>query len=148
MNSTAQTKIRTGFTIVEVTIVLAVAALIITLVFLGVSSLQRAQRTRAIGDAAARTLAALQNYSQDSGNGPPDVGTAMDSQHLSSINPPAGISVDFAPLLPNQAGVNQIMYSAHAICGSNGQIIAGAAAQYAVSYWSLTANSPVCKQSG
>lgn len=141
-----------GFTIIEVTLVLAVAALIIAMVFLAVGALQRSQRTHAMEEAASRVLAADQNYAQDSGNNPtpygPDLNSGTGKQYLDNAKVPAGINARQRNSGSDFANQNEIVYSAYATCGTNGKLADGAAAQYAVSYWSETAGGPVCKQSG
>lgn len=60
MNS--QTKSKSGFTIIEVVLVLAIAGLIFLIVFLAVPALQRSQRDTARKSDMGRLIAATQDY--------------------------------------------------------------------------------------
>ncbi|MEI7818960.1 MAG: type II secretion system protein, partial [bacterium] len=57
-----QSKLKKGFTLIEIVIVLAIAALIMVVVFVAVQGAQRSQRDQARKDIAGRTLAAVQSY--------------------------------------------------------------------------------------
>ena len=56
------TKSKSGFTIIEVVLVLAIAGLIFLIVFLAVPALQRSQRDTQRRNDASRALTALSNY--------------------------------------------------------------------------------------
>ncbi len=60
-----------GFTIIEVLIVLAIAALILLVVFLAVPALQRSQRNSARKNDAARVAASVVEYTSNNGNALP-----------------------------------------------------------------------------
>ena len=60
MNS--QTKSKSGFTIIEVVLVLAIAGLIFLIVFLAVPALQRSQRDQARRSDMGRLISAVQDY--------------------------------------------------------------------------------------
>lgn len=55
-------KMKKGFTLIEIVIVLAIAALIMVVVFLAVQGAQRGQRDQFRKDTANRVLAAVQSY--------------------------------------------------------------------------------------
>ena len=75
-----------GFTLIEVVIVLAIAALIMVIVFLAVQGAQRSQRDTTVKSNAARTLAAAEQYaSNNSGTYPANV--AAFSTYLTGITP-------------------------------------------------------------
>lgn len=57
-----QTKSKSGFTIIEVVLVLAIAGLIFLIVFLAVPALQRSQRDQARKSDMGRLVAAVQDY--------------------------------------------------------------------------------------
>lgn len=65
MKSKYQTKRQEGFTIIEVMIVLAIAALIMVIVFIAVPQLQRAQRNTARKDVLNRVKTELDNYASN-----------------------------------------------------------------------------------
>lgn len=62
--------LRKGFTLIEVVIVLAIAALIMVVVFLAVQGAQRSQRDQTRKDVANQVLAGLNSYrGNNNGNG-------------------------------------------------------------------------------
>ena len=60
-------KDKKGFTLIEVVIVLAIAALILVIVFLAVQGAQKSQRDNAAKQGASRAIAAAQNFLSDNG---------------------------------------------------------------------------------
>jgi prepilin-type N-terminal cleavage/methylation domain-containing protein len=58
-------KKQSGFTLIEIVIVLAIAALIMVIVFLAVAGAQRSQRDTAAKEAAARLLAATNQFASN-----------------------------------------------------------------------------------
>jgi len=62
-----------GFTIIEVLIVLAIAGLIMVVVFLAVPALQRTGRNNALNHSARNTLAAVHTYTTNNGGTLPGV---------------------------------------------------------------------------
>jgi prepilin-type N-terminal cleavage/methylation domain-containing protein len=63
-------KDKKGFTLIEVVIVLAIAALILVIVFLAVQGAQKSQRDNAAKQGASRAIAAAQNFLSDNGGSP------------------------------------------------------------------------------
>lgn len=145
---------RHGFTILEVTIVLAIAGLIFVVVLLGAGALQRSQRTRAAEDAASRLLTALQDYTNNAGTPlAPNTNFPAGERYIENAKIPSYLGTP-NPGNPDSGeaatDTNRIIFSSHATCDTsgNGKMAPGAATQYAVSYWSENASGPVCKQSG
>lgn len=67
----ADKKMKKGFTLIEIVIVLAIAALIMVVVFLAVQGAQRAQRDNFRKDVVNRAAAAVQAYKgNNNGNNP------------------------------------------------------------------------------
>jgi prepilin-type N-terminal cleavage/methylation domain-containing protein len=64
-----------GFTIIEVLIVLAIAGLILLIVFLAVPALQRSARNTQRKNDASAVAGAIANYISDNGGAVPDTGT-------------------------------------------------------------------------
>jgi type IV pilus assembly protein PilA len=80
-----------GFTIIEVLIVLAIAGLIMVVVFLAVPSLQRSQRNNALSTDANNVLTAVNNFSSDNGGAVPTGPTSSTPSSGSlSITGPTG----------------------------------------------------------
>ena len=82
-----------GFTLIEIVIVLAIAALIMVIVFLGVQGAQRSQRDTQAKDNASRLLSAANVYASNNAGAFPATEAAVDSLIAA---PPAGYGVSLA----------------------------------------------------
>jgi prepilin-type N-terminal cleavage/methylation domain-containing protein len=153
-----------GFTIIEVLIVLAIAGLILLIVFLAVPALQRNSRnTNRKNDVAALVGAAVE-YSQNNNGEQPDTATGTVPEILiskSGGNPvvakvgfyaASGISIKPGTTAANLQAVTSdttVRLVTGAKCGTNGAAVLGAArgiaALYAVETGSGTATS-VCQE--
>lgn len=146
-------KDKKGFTLIEVVIVLAIAALILVIVFLAVAGAQRSQRDNASQDAAGKVIAAFSNYISDNGGTMPG-NTAIDSSaagvysgYLKNINDGAGT-------IPTLGAGNAaksprtFLYNPGGTC-SGTAIVAGSpsvqTSTVVVAYYSETAGKSVCK---
>ena len=67
-----------GFTIIEVVLVLAIAALIFLMVFIALPALQRGQRDTQRKDDIGRSITAIQNYQSNNRNAIPTAATMID----------------------------------------------------------------------
>ncbi len=84
--STKEKQTKKGFTIIEVVLVLAIAALIFLMVFLALPALQRSRRDTQRKDDISRVLAQIQNYqSNHNGKVPPEssIGT-FESEYMTA----------------------------------------------------------------
>jgi len=125
MNS--QTKSKSGFTIIEVVLVLAIAGLIFLIVFLAVPALQRSQRDTARRSDIGRAIAAVQQFQSNNKGTLPTPNAAFISAYLtnggSSFDDPSAGAYSF-----NNAGsgagaygtpaAGTIDYRTSATCGS------------------------------
>lgn len=81
--TTSSSKSQKGFTIIEVMIVLAIAGLILLIVFLAVPALQRNARNTQRKNDAAGILGAVSSYiANNNGNPPGNVGTGSGANEL------------------------------------------------------------------
>ena len=78
-------KPKNGFTIIEIMIVLAIAALIMLIVFLAVPALQRSARNTQRKSDAAAIAAAVGNFISDNAGTTP-VGTGVDANDASAVD--------------------------------------------------------------
>ncbi len=77
------TPLKKGFTLIEIVIVLAIAALIMVIVFVAVQGAQRSRRDTALRDKAAQVTAALISCaSNNSGSVPGTVNTASCNTYI------------------------------------------------------------------
>lgn len=132
-----------GFTLIEVVIVLAIAALIMVIVFLGVQGAQRAQRDSKAKEQAARTLAALEQFASNSPTG----SYPVSSTPVTTMAPYfAGIDPVPTFATSGSAVAGTILYGSGVKCGTNGALTtSGATAKdTAVSWFSEAGNIAGC----
>jgi prepilin-type N-terminal cleavage/methylation domain-containing protein len=129
-----------GFTIIEVLIVLAIAGLIMVIVFLAVPGLQRSQRNNGLSTDANNILTASNNWSADNG-GSVAITTGTVSGGVATISGAAGtnnesakvdaglgtITVNTSPALTNAAAVGslEIVTGPTAACNSTSSGLGG-----------------------
>jgi type II secretory pathway pseudopilin PulG len=127
----------TGFTIIEVVLVLAIAGLIFLIVFLAVPTLQRSRRdTQRRADAARLGALIEQAGSNNSGVYPADAAAVTAAINFTTNNlvSPSSGSVYASSGAVNPPGLNQFFYDQGGSCGANGTITLGTSTrQYAVS---------------
>lgn len=126
------TKSKSGFTIIEVVLVLAIAGLIFLIVFLALPALQKSQRDTARKNDVGRLISAIQSYqSNNSGKLPADLGGTgttdiMGSNYLGNFaDPSAGTYVFAATTNPSTAApttptTGQINYADSKNCDNTG----------------------------
>jgi prepilin-type N-terminal cleavage/methylation domain-containing protein len=120
-----------GFTIIEVVLVLAIAALIFLMVFIALPALQRGQRDTQRKNDIARVQTAIQNYQSNNRNAIPDltVGatqTAFISGYLTvggdSFSDPGGTPYKFVAsgvgAFPTTFTEGTINFTPHSKCGA------------------------------
>lgn len=135
-----------GFTLIEVVIVLAIAALILIIVFLAVAGAQRGRRDEANAQAAGRLVAAMEQYASNNG-GTFAVG-ALTGEYISNIKDSAGGNPTYhATNAATTTSGNRLVYSSGSVCDSNlsAARVAGNATNVSVSYWSESAGAASCK---
>ncbi len=131
-----------GFTLIEIVIVLAIAALILAIVFLAVGGAQRSQRDQASKDAAGKVVAAFSSFLGDDADALVAAGTAIPTSYLTDIRDGRAVTPT------SEAGAatkTKFIYLAGGTCAS-GTITAGTGNtnKVVVSYFSESANSAVC----
>jgi prepilin-type N-terminal cleavage/methylation domain-containing protein len=131
-----------GFTIIEVLIVLAIAGLIMVVVFLAVPALQRSGRNNAINSDANAVLTAVGNYTSDNSGALPTVvtfaaptvtvGTAgtnnVSTAKVGSGTAAITISANggtAAITTGSAVGTIQVYTGTGAVCGTNGVGLSG-----------------------
>lgn len=124
-----------GFTIIEVMIVLAIAGLILLIVFLAVPALQRNSRnTQSKSDAAAFLGAAQEWSNNNNGNSPADGLSSTAGSNAEAIKQLAKTkNLDFLEIVTKGAGaaeapddLNQVVLIKNARCGRGQVTISGA----------------------
>lgn len=136
-------KKQTGFTLIEIVIVLAIAALIMVIVFLAVAGAQRSQRDNTNKAAAGQALAQAEQYLANSNGTYP---AAVPANYLSNIKTSTGVppTSDFQKATaPTAAG--GVVVATYATCNSdNTAVIKGTATQAAVLWYSEGSKSAQC----
>lgn len=116
-----------GFTIIEVVLVLAIAALIFLMVFIALPALQRSQRDTQRKNDMSRVLTAIQNYQSNNRNGLPDDSTLTNSGNFiakylkvggDTFTDPNGTDYSFntSPVPSSFTGDGIITFTRHAVC--------------------------------
>lgn len=147
-------KDRKGFTLIEIVIVLAIAALILVIVFLAVGGAQRSQRDNASVTGAGRVIAAYQAYLSDNGNTAPADGSKMGnsgSGYLQGVKDGRGNEFEYTTIDPVVSANSKSYYVPKGRCstfyvGALDTANPGGDTQVAVFYWSENAAKKVCKQ--
>lgn len=148
MKNTVQKKKQEGFTIIEVLIVLAIAGLIMLIVFLAVPALQRNSRNTQRKNDAAGTLGAVAEYvGNNNGALPTAVGNYNGQVKLgfyvtSNISQAAGIQT----AVTDADATLRIVTGAK--CGAGGATVVGSPRQYAAQYAVETGSSvqSICQE--
>ena len=150
-------KDKKGFTLIEVVIVLAIAALILVIVFLAVQGAQKSQRDNAAKQGASRAIAAAQNYLSDNGNSLTLINNNTDvtaacvldgsattctfGKYFKDVVGHAGKTFKYGTTIPSFSTDPQISFGQGC---SNGVMTAGGVTTVAAVYWSESANKTVC----
>ena len=162
-----------GFTIIEVVLVLAIAALIFLMVFIALPALQRSQRDTQRKNDLSRMMTQLTSYSSNNrGSIPADLitqtgtpplsfvqrylagtSTTDPSSHVTTVkagadyqDPQAGSYTFIAEgaAPPSTPVIGNIYYDTSAICSTDGSIITGSSRQYALRMFLEGQQSPYC----
>jgi prepilin-type N-terminal cleavage/methylation domain-containing protein len=136
-----------GFTLIEIVIVLAIAAAIMLLVFLAVSGAQKTKRDTATKSAAGQLSAQIEHYMSNNAGLAPAANMALGGNYIGNIKSGQGNAPVPASAGNAATAANPIKYSGNMKCttpNGSGVIIAGTAAQYAVSYYLESTGSNVC----
>lgn len=145
-----------GFTIIEVLIVLAIAGLILLIVFLAVPALQRNSRNTQMKNSAAAVLGAVSEYTNNNNGTLPgdgditvdtDTGTVTvgDSDHAqATAKVQAGYSVSTGATMPTSVGT--IVINLGHKCDGNSFAAASSPRSFAAGYVVETSGSGTAKQ--
>ena len=142
-----------GFTIIEVLIVLAIAGLIMVVVFLAVPALQRSGRNNALNSDANNVLSAVGNYISDNGGTMPAAqaatapttgvvtigatGTNQETAKVGTGTATVQIDAGTTPITSaSPIGTIEIVTGAKAVCNTTGTGLSGTGSprSYAVLY--------------
>lgn len=148
-NSTNAKQGSKGFTIIEVLIVLAIAGLILLIVFLAVPALQRNSRNTQRKNDVAAVLGAVNEWSNNNGGQLPET---ADEQLAASKNAKLGIykgAVTFSDDPGTNNTVENVVVVTGAKCVASGNTAAGSKRQIAAMYKVETGGDPqaVCQDS-
>jgi len=121
-------KKQSGFTIIEVVLVLAIAGLIFLMVFIALPALQRNQRDDQRKRDLGKVKTQLTNYMSSNRGNIPTTLTALDNFQLKYLVPsteyvdPLGGEYDlkYDPESTGPADFNQIVYGNNRVCGTDG----------------------------
>ena len=141
-----------GFTLIELVIVLAIAALVLAAILLAVGGAQRSQRDTTTKNSAGRLASALQNFASNNGGSFATLprGTALAASYTTNIldGQGGGPTAPAAyPGIPTAGAGNEITYAGNSVCVSDngpGGMKAGNTRNYAVVYYTENGGANVC----
>lgn len=149
-----------GFTIIEVMIVLAIAGLILLIVFLAVPALQRNSRNTQRKNDVSALIGSINEYTSNNGGAIPTTcasavaGAKLGYYTSGCIAGAGGVSLvtltsPTQPALAATAANDKVVIVTRAQCGSNGAATAGSIHQVAIQYNLETASgyTPSCQSS-
>jgi prepilin-type N-terminal cleavage/methylation domain-containing protein len=124
--STKLSKRNQGFTIIEVLIVLAIAGLIMVMVFIAVPNLQRNQRNTGRRQDASRVLTAVDNFVTNANGTMPSINTTNENSILTDGGPYTQYSLTAGAGTETNLTVNKliILNGTQTLTATNGQAIA------------------------
>lgn len=133
-----------GFTIIEVMIVLVIAAVILLIVFLAVPALQRTSRNNQRKSDASRVNSAVAEYVSNSGGSlPTDTTSVLNIAGTLAFYDNANITlVSGAKSTPPALTKDQMQIDTGAVCSTTalGDTVAGTSRQYAIRFATETAS--------
>jgi prepilin-type N-terminal cleavage/methylation domain-containing protein len=142
-----------GFTLIEIVIVIAIAAALILLVFLAVSGAQKSKRDQVRKTNAGELGAQLENYLSNNGGSFPGTFAGLSPTYIGLITnggglPPVYAAAPAAAVPPAGATGVDLKYSKDAVCAGaptpGGYAASAKTNAYAVSYWSEAGGQAVC----
>jgi prepilin-type N-terminal cleavage/methylation domain-containing protein len=106
-----------GFTLIEIVLVLAIAGLLLVVVFLAVSGAQRSRRDSQRKTDVGRVAAALESYASNHDGAYPSAAQFIDATgsatafppYLTGINDPAGAAYTYASPLATQTPAQDVL---------------------------------------
>ncbi len=147
MKNKFQQRKESGFTIIEVLIVLAIAGLIMVVVFLAVPALQRSGRNNALNTDANNIFTGVSNYMSNN-NGtlpgiptlsgttvtiPPPAGVTGNSETVTVDGAVAAVSLNGTPISSTAPiGTMQVITGTAAKCNANRSTVSGTASTRSV----------------
>jgi prepilin-type N-terminal cleavage/methylation domain-containing protein len=140
-----------GFTLIELVIVLAIAALIIAGVLIAVGGAQRTQRDQSRKNISGRVSSAIANYASNN-NGVYAGFTCVAATYCQGIvDPDTNLAPTGGAAAATATNVSGIRWSVPAvgsgtgfICAAGATVAGGTARSYAISYWSESAAAAQC----
>lgn len=133
-----------GFTIIEVVLVLAIAALIFLMVFIALPALQRSQRDTQRKADIARVQTAIQNYQSNNRNSLPTFNTAFITGYMTvngedTFADPSGTDYAFTAntangFTPSAFTAGRIYYTVGAKCNGEAAQTGQGASKVAIQY--------------
>ena len=136
---------KSGFTLIEIVIVLAIAALIMVIVFVAVQGAQRSRRDTTSRSNAAATLAAIEQYaSNNSGSLPSQdaAGVTAMTNYVANIKPEPGQNAGTAPTTAPVSGT--VIWAVNNTCSATAGALTAKTGSSAVRYWSESSAGYIC----
>jgi prepilin-type N-terminal cleavage/methylation domain-containing protein len=146
MKAPLQKSKNSGFTIIEVMIVLAIAGLILAIVFLAVPALQRTSRNTQRKNDVSSLLSSVSNYEDNNAGAFPLVSGQFstefpnDTPNLGYYTIPANVTWKYqaaATAIASPGNLDQVVVGNYAKCAGNASTAAGATARSVVAVFDV-----------
>ncbi len=142
-------KDRKGFTLIEIVIVLAIAALILVIIFLAIAGAQKSQKDNSTVNGVGQVIAAYSTYLSDNDNAAPTAAKPMDS-YITSVKdgrgtPPSPVYSGTVPAATSAS--KTFIYVPGGQCTGATATATTQASQVAVIYYSESKGAGLCKNS-
>lgn len=144
-----------GFTIIEVLIVLAIAGLILLIVFLAVPALQRNSRNTQRRNEVAAALGAVNEYVANSGGTLPSTDAAFNTAFTNAnvdfkFYTPANVTYDYSATVPasvpTNTNVNNVVVYTFLKCSGNNATTTGASSRSVIALFAVEGSSTSIQQ--
>jgi prepilin-type N-terminal cleavage/methylation domain-containing protein len=133
-----------GFTLIEIVIVLAIAALIVLIVLMAIGGAQRTRRDTVRTSNAGTLAASLEAYASNNNGNYPGSGAFLTTYSPSLKDPGTGLGPSYVN--GTATATDPFIFSVAVVCSGSGMTSSGAGARnYAISWWSENAGTAQCR---
>jgi len=138
-----------GFTLIETVMVLAIAGLILVVVFLAVGGAQRANRDTARVNEAGQVAAQMEAYARDH-DGTYPTSQTMAANYLDTVHDQDVAHPSYTTGNGPATSTSGVIVRSGVVCNTSsgatsGTFATGTTRNYAISYWSEQGNAAACK---
>lgn len=134
-----------GFTLIETVMVLAIAGLILVVVFMAVGGAQRANRDTQRVNEAGLIASAMESYARNNNGKYPAASTDVAGYVAKIVDVDTKKAPTFAANIATADANSGEIFGSGFICGAGGTFASGSSRNYAITYYSEQAGAATCK---